>query len=89
MCKVPINEDTVKLIDQNKKLREALGLLSTLAPNIVMNPNDPVAMAREIYARINLKLKRLEALEQAGVDNWEGYEYAMELLEQEITTNDS
>jgi len=25
---------------------------------------------------------KLQALEQAGVDNWDGYGYAMELLEQ-------
>ena len=29
------------------------------------------------------ELRKLNALEEAGVDNWEGYDYAMSLVEEE------
>ncbi len=31
-------------------------------------------------------LQKLDALEAAGVDNWDGYDYAMELMEDENET---
>jgi len=35
------------------------------------------------YESLLRALDKLDALEGAGVDNWEGYDYAMEMLEQE------
>jgi len=33
------------------------------------------------------RLARLDALEAAGVDNWDGYDYAMEMLEEKCLTH--
>lgn len=38
------------------------------------------ALVAETLASVSDRLDRLYALEAAGVDNWSGYEYAMELL---------
>jgi hypothetical protein len=60
-----------------EELREALGLLSTLAPKVVMDPENPVEMAKEIELYVTGRLNKLDALEAAGVDNWEGYDDAV------------
>jgi hypothetical protein len=39
------------------------------------------ALEKEIKRLVKLELQ-LEALESAGVDNWEGYPYAMDILEE-------
>lgn len=38
------------------------------------------AYRAEVLASVSDRLDRLYALEAAGVDNWSGYEYAMEIL---------
>lgn len=35
----------------------------------------------EQWIEIQKRLDLLDALEAAGVDNWEGYDYALEILE--------
>jgi hypothetical protein len=35
------------------------------------------------YDELKRASKKLDALEAAGVDNWQGYSYAMEILEGE------
>lgn len=35
---------------------------------------------REELVRLIRRDRKLEALEHAGVDNWEGYDYAMEIF---------
>jgi hypothetical protein len=39
-------------------------------------------ITQEEYDELKERSKILEALEQAGVDNWSGYEYAMELVKE-------
>ena len=39
--------------------------------------------ATKMTAEIEYKLEKLSALECAGVDNWEGYDYAMESMNEE------
>lgn len=42
-----------------------------------------VSIPVEQYADLLDAEKKLIALEQAGVDNWEGYDYAMELYNED------
>jgi len=39
-----------------------------------------IVLSKERYEDLIEKEERLEVLENCGVDNWEGYEYAMELI---------
>jgi NADH/NAD ratio-sensing transcriptional regulator Rex len=43
--------------------------------------NDLVTIPKTVFKRLIESEKFLEALQAAGVDNWEGYEYAVEALE--------
>ncbi len=42
---------------------------------------DNVTITREEYDNLLEDSKVLQALENAGVDNWEGYDFAMEEVE--------
>lgn len=42
-----------------------------------------VFLSSEEYVHLKARSARLAALEAAGVDNWGGYDYAMELLHQD------
>lgn len=42
---------------ESEELREAIGLLSTLAPKMVMDPDHPMKMAREIVRVVNEERK--------------------------------
>jgi hypothetical protein len=44
---------------------------------------DTVALTLREYADIQARLSLLDALEAAGVDNWEGYSYARELMSED------
>jgi len=41
---------------------------------------DEVTLTREEYDSLMLDSETLRALEDAGVDNWEGYSFAMESI---------
>ena len=42
---------------------------------------ETVTLTKEEYKKIKDRLVWLDCLEQAGVDNWEGMEYAQELYQ--------
>ena len=42
-----------------------------------------VVVRKDDFERLIAKADKLDALEAAGVDNWSGYDYAMDLLEGE------
>ena len=44
-------------------------------------PEDNVTITKEEYAYLKMAAQRLNALESAGVDNWEGYELAIANIE--------
>lgn len=46
-----------------------------------MKPAETITIPIEKYYRLRDAAWRLNALENAGVDNWDGYDYAVELLE--------
>jgi hypothetical protein len=41
-----------------------------------------VTISTDEYESLKESDRKLSALEAAGVDNWEGYDYAMEILEE-------
>lgn len=41
-----------------------------------------ITITKEKYTELIERSNMLEALEQVGVDNWDGYGHAMELLEE-------
>lgn len=42
---------------------------------------ETVTISKEEYEELKKDQKFLEALRAAGVDNWEGYDYAFDILE--------
>lgn len=46
-----------------------------------LSPN--ITISRERYAELDAAEDKLNALEAAGVDNWQGYDIAMEELRKE------
>lgn len=54
-----------------------------------VNPNneDEVIMSRAEFDEMYLDQIKLRCLENAGVDNWDGYSFAMELLAEYIEEN--
>jgi hypothetical protein len=47
-------------------------------------PNEnEITLPIERYTKMRRDIDKLRALEAAGVDNWEGYSYAMEILAEE------
>lgn len=47
-----------------------------------MNPPETVTITKEEYERLQRDSLWLQCLESAGVDNWSGYDYAQELLDE-------
>lgn len=43
-----------------------------------------ITVRKEYLDELIAKANKLNALEAAGVDNWEGYDYVMDLLEKGI-----
>lgn len=46
-----------------------------------------IQMTEAEYRKLVEARDKLQALEAAGVDNWEGYDYAMEILNDEEETD--
>jgi ERCC4-related helicase len=47
------------------------------------NVKELVVITKEEFDALNESSKMLSALEEAGVDNWEGYHYAYDYLEED------
>lgn len=46
-------------------------------------PSPAITISQAQYDQMLKKCKKLEALGAAGVDNWEGYDMAMEIMREE------
>lgn len=46
-------------------------------------PTETITISKEEYDSLIEDQRFLECLRNAGVDNWEGYDYAMELLDED------
>lgn len=44
---------------------------------------ETITITKEEYDRLDKRSAFLDALDAAGVDNWEGYEFAHEIFEEE------
>lgn len=44
--------------------------------------NDTVTISRKMYEELIESQRWLTALKSAGVDNWDGYDFAKEILEE-------
>lgn len=53
---------------------------STEVAQKLLDQQSEIKMLRERVAKLEAGVLKLAALENAGVDNWSGYDYAMELL---------
>jgi hypothetical protein len=49
---------------------------------MVNNMEETVTISKKEYESLLEDSKKLTALENAGVDNWEGYDYARELMQE-------
>ena len=49
-----------------------------------MMREDNITIPRHVYDALVVDQTLLQALESAGVDNWDGYEYAMELFREDM-----
>ena len=59
---------------------ESGGSYQTLLRKEKDMPEETVTIPASEYESLKEDRRKLEALEGAGVDNWEGYDYAMEIL---------
>ncbi len=50
---------------------------------------ETIALTKEAYEELLKDQRKLIALESAGVDNWQGYGDAMEILEEMENENDT
>ena len=83
------NETLKKFDDLTDVLTQGYGAASCINP--IIDATNAVAKIRGILAELSstsqtsdetqARLDKLDALEAAGVDNWEGYDFAMETLE--------
>jgi len=74
------NEHAVKM--REKMARALAESLEKLYQNIKGEQKMDIAIPRERYESLIKSEATLNALENAGVDNWSGYGFAMELLEE-------
>jgi hypothetical protein len=94
VCKA-VQQETLEMILKERlanlettleKYVQAVGLASTLVPDMEIDSENPIGMMKKLEAFVN-KLKKgqrkLRALEAAGVDNWEGYAEATRSLYEE------
>ena len=56
--------------DKVEKLVREIGNYSKAEP-------DAIELTKEKYKKMQERLRKLDALEAGGVDNWEGYSYAL------------
>jgi hypothetical protein len=68
-------EDTLRLEAKNQTNQAAADILNHAAAVITK--------LRDKNTKLISRLKKLHALEAAGVDNWEGYDYAMQELSED------
>lgn len=51
-----------------------------MAQNVNIQGDANVLLTSREFEDMQARLRLLDALEEAGVDNWEGYSYARELM---------
>ncbi len=56
--------------------------------NPINNMEETVTISKEEYESLLEDQKLLQCLQDAGVDNWEGYDYAMEMMEDMENTHE-
>lgn len=49
---------------------------------MIKNDTPHITILKHEYKRLLKASKRLEALEGAGVDNWDGYQYALDSIKE-------
>lgn len=62
-----------------------MGLPNDSIPEVKVE--EMVSVKKTEYEKLKNDSKKLRALEGAGVDNWDGYDIAMEALDEEEKTN--
>lgn len=63
-----------------KDLKVVHQLLGGNLINKLKHMEETITISKKEYESLLEDSKKLQALEGAGVDNWQGYDYAMELL---------
>jgi hypothetical protein len=56
---IDLVRENAALYAQAEELRQAVGLLTTLAPRVVVNPDHPLEMAKEIEATVSAQVEEL------------------------------
>ena len=74
-----LRERQLDLLEENRRLRKAN---LSFAPNQIKLRADNKKLEEE-NVKLEEKVQFLDALEAAGVDNWEGYDAAVEILRKE------
>lgn len=72
-----IIKDFVRVNKDSPDLTANEGLILTLLDKAA----NELTSLRNLWEAAHNRNKKLEALENAGVDNWQGYDFAMESLE--------
>ena len=56
--------------------------VNLIKENIMNNSNDTVTIDKQQYLKLQSDSNMLQALYAAGVDNWEGYEDALDIMDE-------
>lgn len=73
------NDDINVIVEKLNEIQEDIKALEAY-PVIVIKEDDEMTVKKETYKALLESDSKLSALEGAGVDNWNNYDYAMELM---------
>lgn len=73
------NETLKKFDNLTDVLTEGYGAASCINP--LVDATNAIAKIRGLLSKTQERLDKLDALESCGVDNWEGYDFAMEQID--------
>lgn len=73
-----MTDDLVKRLRDREDLSSSYGITNT----IFMEAADRIEGLMAVIASMESEVNLLNCLRHAGVDNWDGYEYALELMEE-------
>lgn len=62
--------------------------MTGIPKTVIHDPDDVIVLTQEDYQQLQYDSALLYALETAGVDNWEGYEIAIQLLNGDLDEDD-
>lgn len=73
-------------LESSDDMQRALEKISALVKEKLATADDTVVLSKKEFDHYDACEQKLYALEGAGVDNWSGYDHAMEILRETYNT---